>query len=94
MPDRWGPPGAGVIAGATYCGTVIAGQAIWVTVVCHDPTTGEESAATVTGYYQRMTGTPGAGTALSFSQFNSETGVYYAPIDTTGFTKGTYAVLT
>jgi hypothetical protein len=82
-------------------GTFIAGQTVWVTVCCHRPATGEEwvtasgeeYAGTVTGYYQRMTGAPGAGTALSFSQFNSETGVYYAPIDTTGFTKGSYAVL-
>ena len=75
-----------------YIGKFRQGQSVWVPALSHHTITGAEMAGACTGYYQKMVGAPGAGTALTFNQFNTETGGYFAVISTTLLDPGAYFV--
>jgi len=78
----------------SYLGAYSQGRVVWVPAIATHPLTGQEFDPTFCGgYYQRMTGAPGAGTALVFNQFNTETGAWYAVIDTAPLAPGMYQVL-
>lgn len=76
-----------------YIGRYEVGEKVWITATCHKFETGQEYNATVTGYYLKVGAGFGTAVALTFNVFNSETGVYYAEIDTTGFDEGNYIAL-
>ena len=76
-----------------YLGNYKIGEKVWIPATTHKFETGQEFSATVTGYYLLVGAAFGSAVALTFNIFNTETGVYYAEIDTTGFTEGNYIVL-
>ncbi len=76
-----------------FLGISKKGSKIWIPATTHKFETGVENAATVTGYYLKVGAAFGTAVSLTFNLFNSETGVYYAEIDTTGFDEGTYIAL-
>ena len=73
-----------------FLGRYVVGEKVWVTVCCHKFETGEEYASTVTGWYIKVGDGFGSKVALTFNLMDSETGIYYAEIDTTGFDEAMY----
>lgn len=71
-------------------GSYVPGEKVWVVVCCHKFETGQEYASTVTGYYLKVGAAFGSAVSLTFNIMNSETGIYYAEIDTTGFDESNY----
>jgi hypothetical protein len=76
-----------------HLGTYRKGEKVWIPATTHKFETGEEYSATVTGYYLLVGAGFGTAVTLTFNIFNTETGCYYAEIDTTGFTEGNYIAL-
>ncbi len=73
-----------------YLGRYVAGDKVWITVCTHKFETGVEFASAVTGYYLKVGAGFGTAVALNFNIMNTETGIYYAEIDTTGFDDAPY----
>ncbi|MEE8341918.1 MAG: hypothetical protein V3R52_07460 [Candidatus Neomarinimicrobiota bacterium] len=73
-----------------FLGRYVAGDKVWITACCHKFETGEEFTSAVTGYYLLVGAAFGTAVTLTFALMNSETGIYYEEIDTTGFSDGTY----
>lgn len=73
-----------------FIGRYVAGDTVWITVCTHKFETGVEFASAVTGYYLLVGAGFGTAVALNFNIMNTETGIYYAIIDTTGFDEGSY----
>jgi len=73
-------------------GPYIQGAIVWVPAIAHSGTGEEVNPTLCTGKYYKV-GTI-ASTPLAFNQFDSETGVYYSAIDTSGLGVGVYMVLT
>ena len=76
-----------------FLGRYTKGDKVWIPACTHKFETGEEYNATVTGYYLKVGAGFGTAVSLTFNVFNSETGVYYAEIDTTGFDEAVYIAL-
>ena len=76
-----------------FLGRYVAGDKVWVLVCSHKFETGEEMNATFTGWYLKVGDSPASKVAITFNQLDSETGVYYAEIDTAGFDDAVYMVL-
>lgn len=76
-----------------FLGNYRVTEKVWIPATTHKFETGEEFAATVTGYYLLVGAAFGTAVALTFNIFNSETGVYYAEIDTTSLAEGNYIAL-
>ena len=76
-----------------YLGNYKVGEKVWIPATTHKFETGQELAATVTGYYLKVGAAFGSAVALTFNIFNEETGVYYAEVDTTGFDESNYIAL-
>jgi hypothetical protein len=68
-----------------------AGELVWVPALSHSGSGAEVNPTTCVGKYYKV-GTV-VSTPLAFVQFDSETGVYYATIDTSGLSVGVYMVL-
>ena len=71
-------------------GSYVPGEKVWVVVCCHKFETGQEFASTVTGYYLKVGALFTSKVSLTFNLMDSETGIYYAEIDTIAFTEGVY----
>lgn len=76
-----------------YLGRYEEGEKVWIPVTTHKFETGNEEPATITGYYLKVGDSFVNAVSLTFEIFNSEIGVYYAEIDTTGFDESNYIVL-
>lgn len=76
-----------------YLGNYKKGEKVWIPATTHKFETGQELAATVTGYYLKVGAAFGTAVTLTFNNFNSETGVYYAEIDTTSLDESNYIAL-
>ncbi len=75
-----------------FIGRYVPGEIAWVFVNTHKFESGEEFAATVTGYSLKVGAVIGTKVDLTFSQWQSITGVYKADIDTTAYAEGMYIV--
>ncbi len=73
-----------------FLGRYVAGDKVWIVACCHKFETGVEFASAVTGYYLKVGAAFGTAVALNFNLMNTETGIYYAEIDTTGFDDSSY----
>jgi len=76
-----------------FLGRYVQGDKVWITVCLHKFETGVELAGAVTGWYLKVGSAFNTKTALTFNLMDSETGVYYAEIDTTGFDDSAYFAL-
>ena len=76
-----------------FLGRFVEGDKVWVPICIHKFETGESLAGTVEGYYILIGDSLENTEEIEFSQFNEETGIYYAEIDTTDFDEGAYLVI-